>query len=108
MDAEHKLVLQVVNGKRTKKNTKLLLRLTAKRLKNKPPRLITSDEYQPYQAAILEAFGKKRVPKRTGKRGRPRRACYRPPKALVYATVHKTRVKGRVKKATYKPYGNSS
>jgi hypothetical protein len=32
LDAEHKLVLQVLNGKRTKRNTKLLVRLTAKRL----------------------------------------------------------------------------
>jgi len=64
-DAPHKLVLQVVNGKRTLKNTKKLVRLTAKRLQNKPPRLITSDEYKPYKKAILEVFGMKRPPKRT-------------------------------------------
>jgi hypothetical protein len=29
----------------------------AKRLKNKVPRLITSDEYKPYKKAILRAFG---------------------------------------------------
>jgi len=98
LDAEHKLVLQVVNGKRTKKNTKLLVQKTAERLKNKPPRLITSDEYKPYKEALLQAFGKKRMPRRTGKRGRPRKPCYRPPSDLVYATVCKTRVKGRVNK----------
>jgi IS1 family transposase len=102
LDAEHKLVLEVVNGKRTEKNTKLLVRKTAKRLKNKPPRLITSDEYKPYKKAILEAFGTKKSSRRTGKRGRPTKASYRVPKELVYATVHKTRVKGRVKKIDYR------
>jgi IS1 family transposase len=102
LDAEHKLVLQVVNGKRTKRNTKLLVRLTAKRLKNRVPRLITSDEYKPYKEAILKEFGDKRVPKRTGKRGRPKKPSYRPKAELVYATVHKTRVKGKVKKIDYR------
>jgi IS1 family transposase len=102
LDAEHKLVLQVVNGKRTVKNTKRLVRLTAQRLKNKPPRLMTSDEYPAYPGAILEAFGEKRKPKRMFKRGRPKKPSYRPPPDLVYATVHKTRVKGRVKKIDYR------
>jgi IS1 family transposase len=61
LDAEHKLVLAVVNGKRTEKNTKRLVRKTAQCLKNKPPRLMTSDEYKPYKQAILEAFGTKRT-----------------------------------------------
>jgi IS1 family transposase len=102
LDAEHKLVIQVVNGKRTKKNTKRLVRLTAKRLNNRVPRLITSDEYKPYTEAILESFGKEQVPKRTGKRGRPKKTSYRPKPNLVYATVHKIRVKGRVKKIDYR------
>ena len=100
-DAEHKLVLQVVNGKRTIKNTRELVRLTARRLQ-KVPRLITSDEYKPYKKAILEAFGKKKESKRTGKRGRPKKPRYQLPKDLVYATVHKTRVKGRVTKIDYR------
>jgi IS1 family transposase len=102
LDAETKLVLSVVNGKRTVKNTKTLVQDVAKRLKHKPPRLMTSDEYKPYKSAILEAFGDKRVPRRTGKRGRPKKPRYRPPKGLVYATVHKTRVKGRVKRIDYR------
>ena len=102
LDAPHKLVLAVVNGKRTIKNTKKLVRLTAQRLQNRIPRLITSDEYKPYKTAILESFGEKKEAKRTGKRGRPKKPCYRPPKDLVYATVHKTRVKGRVKKIDYR------
>jgi IS1 family transposase len=83
LDAEHKLVLQVVCGKRTEKNTKELVRLTAKRLQHKIPRLITSDEYKPYTAAILESFGEKQEPERTGKRGRPKKPTYHPPKDLV-------------------------
>ena len=102
LDAEHKLVLEVINGKRTETNTKKLVRLTAKRLKYKPPRLITSDEYKPYKKAILEAFGNKRVPRRTGKRGRPKRPRYRPKPDLVYAMVHKVRVQGKVKKIEYR------
>jgi len=95
-------VLQVVNGKRTKRSTRRLVRLTAKRLQNRVPRLITSDEYKPYTEAILESFGDKKVPKRTGKRGRPKKPHYRPKPGLVYATVHKIRKKGRVKKIEYR------
>jgi IS1 family transposase len=102
LDPEHKLVLEVVNGKRTAANTRLLVRKTAKRLKNRVPRMITSDEYKPYKKAIGETWGVKRTPKRTGKRGRPRKPRYRPKPNLVYATVHKTRVKGRVTKIDYR------
>jgi len=40
------------------KKTELFVRKTARRLKNKPPRLMTSDDYKPYKEAILKAFGK--------------------------------------------------
>jgi IS1 family transposase len=98
LDAENKLVLEVGNGKRTEKNTEQLVQKTATRLQNRVPRLITSDAHSPYKKAILKAWGKKKVPRRTGKRGRPKKACYRPPKDLVYATVCKQRVRGRVNK----------
>jgi hypothetical protein len=86
IDAEYKLVLEVVNGKRTEANAERLVKNTAKRLKNKAPRLITSNEYKPYQKAILKAFGEKRTPQRTGRRGRPKRPRYHPKNDLVYAT----------------------
>jgi hypothetical protein len=38
----------------------------------------------------------------TGRRGRPKKAKYRPAKELVYATVHKVREKGRLKKIEYR------
>jgi len=102
LDAEHKLVLALVVGKRTKKNTRLLVQKTAKCLQNKPPRLMTSDEWKAYEQAILEAFGERQVSPPTGLRGRPRRPTFVPPEELVYATVHKTRVKGRVSKISYR------
>ncbi len=102
LDAEHKLVLQVVNGKRTEENTKSLVQKTAERLNFKAPRLITSDEWRSYEKAILEAFGEKHVPPPTGLPGRPRGAFYVPTEELVYATVHKTRKKGRVTKISYR------
>ena len=102
LDAETKLVLALVVGKRTKKNTKQLVQKTANVLQNRPPQLLTSDEWQAYVPAMLEAFGECRVPPTTGKRGRPRRPVFVPPKDLVYATVHKTRVKGRVTKIDYR------
>jgi IS1 family transposase len=83
IDAEHKLVLEVVNGKRTEENTKALVQNTAKRLKNKPPRLITSDEWRVYEKAILEAFGERHVPPPTGLPGRPRGAFYVPTEDLA-------------------------
>ena len=101
-DAEHKLVLQVENGKRTKENTKEVVKNTAKRLGGKIPRLITSDGYKVYEEAILETFGEKQEPERTGKPGRPKKATYIPPPDLVYATVDKTRKNGRVVKIDFR------
>lgn len=57
IDAEHKLVLEVVNGKHTLENTKILVENMAERLDTTKPLLITSDEFKPYVKAILEAFG---------------------------------------------------
>jgi IS1 family transposase len=95
-------VLEVVNGKRTEENTELLVQKTAKRLKNKAPRLVTSDEYKPYKKALLKAFGERHVPEPTGLPGRPRAVFFVPPQELVYATVCKTREKGRVTKIDYR------
>jgi hypothetical protein len=58
--------------------------------------LITTDEYAPYRGAILQVYGATVTPPRTGKRGRPRKPYRVAPASLLYATVHKTRRKGRV------------
>jgi IS1 family transposase len=60
--------------------------------------LITTDDYPAYRTAILNAYGETVVPPRTGQRGRPRGAYRVPPPDLKYATVHKTRRRGRVVK----------
>jgi len=73
-----------------------------KRTEGRIPNLITTDEYATYKTAILEAYGEEVIPERTGKPGRPK-APYRVPLAdLKYATVHKTRKKGRVVKIDYR------
>lgn len=57
---------------------------------------ITSDEYKPYREAILHAYGEEFTPPRPRGPGRPPKPRLVAPPGLVYATVHKTRRKGRV------------
>jgi hypothetical protein len=59
-------------------------------------RLMTSDAYPAYEAAILHAYGQEVTPPRTGKPGRPKATREVPPASLTYATVEKVRRKGRV------------
>jgi IS1 family transposase/transposase-like protein len=96
LDPEHRLVVSVVPGERTAESVRELVGDVKERLGGRAPRLITTDEYSPYEGAILEAFGREVVPPRTGRRGRPRSPYKVAPEGLNYATVHKTRKKGRV------------
>jgi IS1 family transposase len=98
LDPDHRLVVSVVPGKRTAANTAALVRDFRRRTSCRLMSLMTTDEYAPYRGAILEAYGETVTPPRTGKRGRPRTAYRVPPAGLLYATVHKTRSKGRVVK----------
>jgi hypothetical protein len=59
-------------------------------------KLITTDEYPAYETAILQAYGQTIVPPRTGRPGRPRAPYKVTPQDLCYATVRKTRKKGRM------------
>jgi IS1 family transposase len=86
----------VVPGERTAESVRELVSDVKERLGGRAPELITTDEYSAYEGAILEAFGTEVVPPRTGKRGRPRKPYKVAPAGLQYATVHKTRKKGRV------------
>jgi IS1 family transposase len=97
-DPEHRLVVSVVPGKRTAENVKALVDDFKARTGGRLPRLITTDEYAPYETAILEAYGEEITPERTGKPGRPAGPYTVAPVGLNYATVHKTREKGRVVK----------
>lgn len=95
-DPEHRLVVSVVPGKRTAKNIEKLVADFKKKTGGRIMNLMTSDEYKPYKKAILKAYGRKTTPVHTGKRGRPKGSRRVPVKGLTYATVHKTRRKGRV------------
>jgi IS1 family transposase len=98
LDSEHRLVLEVVPGKRTGKRVRQLVAAAKRRTGGRRMRLLTRDEYKPYRREILAAYGVKEPGVRTGKRGRPRAPQIVPPPDLLYATVHKTRRKGRVVK----------
>jgi hypothetical protein len=99
-DPEHRLVVSVVPGERTAESVRELVGDVKERLGGRAPMLITTEEYSPYEGAILEAFGTEVVPPRTGRRGRPRSPYKVAPDGLNYATVHKTRKKGRVVEVT--------
>jgi IS1 family transposase len=96
LDADSRLVLSVVVGRRIPENADLLLADVKRRLGGRCPERITTDEYAAYEAAILNTFGAVVVPPRTGKPGRPAGPRVVPPGGLRYATVHKTRQNGRV------------
>ena len=102
-DPEHRLVISVVPGKRTLRNVKKLVADFKKRTEGRIMNLITSDEYKPYRKAILKAYGKNiRVPHFRW-RNRPDGIWRVPVEGLTYATVHKTRRKGRVVKIDLRP-----
>ena len=70
------------------------------RLKGKP--LFVSDELPHYGTVLAELFCKLISPEPTGKRGRPRSPERVLDEDLDYATVHKTRIRGRVVKVECK------
>ena len=98
LDPDHRLVLEVFVGKRLGDNAVFLLEGVRDRLGGRAPELVTSDEYAAYHEALLTVFGRVEVPPRTGKPGRPAGPRVVPPAGMSYATVHKTRTKGRVVK----------
>jgi hypothetical protein len=97
-DPQSRLVLSAVVGKRTAENAVRLLEDVKARLGGRVPESITTDEHSAYPEALLQVFGEEQVPPRTGKPGRPAGPRRVPPAGLSYATVHKTRAKGRVVK----------
>lgn len=97
-DPEHKLVVSVVPGKRTRKNVHQLVADFHRRTQGRLMQLITSDEYKPYRDAILAVYGETYPRRRRGRRGRHPNPGRRPAPGLLYAVVHKHRRKGRVVK----------
>ena len=96
LDAEHRLVVSVVVGKRSAEHVGLLVEDFRQRTEGRLMNLMTSDENPAYAEAILESYGQEYQPRRRGGRGQRPAPRKRPPKGLKYATVHKTREKGRV------------
>jgi IS1 family transposase len=98
MDAEHRLVLAVVPGKRTAENCRELVKQVHQRMGGKVPRLITTDEYPSYSVAIQQVYAKRVVPLTVlpKRPGRPRSEKKVVPRALNYAVVHKHREDGKV------------
>ena len=97
-DPVHRVVVSVIPGKRTAENVEALVEDFKTRTGGRMMDLIVTDEYPSYEVAILHAYGERVTPPPTGKRGRPRGPRLAPPEDLLYATVHKTRRKGRVVK----------
>lgn len=107
LDPEHRLVLSVVPGRRTTESVKAVVTDTQRRTGGRVMRLITTDEYAAYEGALLEAYGVTVTPPRTGRRGRPKAPYRVPAPGLRYATVVKTREKGRVVKVAFRAFFGS-
>jgi IS1 family transposase len=95
-DPDNRLVLSVLVGKRLAENAEYLLEDVKQRLGGRTPVLITTDELSAYEEVIRKVFGQQVIPPHTGKPGRPAGPRREVPAGLHYATVHKTRKKGRV------------
>ena len=97
-DPEHRLVLKVVNGKRSHLHVRTVLDAVKRILAGRIPRLVTSDEFDAYYSELLRQYGVWDQPERRGNRGRNPHPRLEPPEELLYATVHKTRENGTVVK----------
>jgi hypothetical protein len=92
--------VRVVPGKRTEVKTHQLVQDFKARTGGRLMNRLTSDEYPAYKTAIFAAYAQEQKQPRTGRPGRPKKPKKVLPKGLKYATVHKERANGRVKKVT--------
>lgn len=95
-DPIHKLVVAFVVGEHEQPQAETLLRRFKARLAEGLLPYLTSDELPHYAEAILKVFGRWVQPERKGSRGRFPQPRLEPVPGLCYATVNKTRAKGRV------------
>jgi IS1 family transposase len=99
-DAEHRLVLGVIFGKRSATRILTLLERVKKQLDGRVPRLVTSDELASYQTVLKQVWRSAAAPEQD--RRCKLRKKYKQPipaapdPALNYATVCKQRKNGRV------------
>jgi IS1 family transposase len=99
-DAEHRLVLGVVFGKRSATRILTLLKQVKQQLDARVPRLVTSDEFSSYARVLKQVWPS--VPpapeqdQRCKLREKHKQPIRSPDPALNYATVCKQRENGRV------------
>jgi len=96
IDAESRLVLAVVPGRRDAEAVEEVVGEVKDRTGGRVPDLATSDEYGAYETALLNAYGEEVVTTATGRPSRKMVADKAPPAGFNYATVEKRREKGRV------------
>lgn len=92
-----KLIIHAVIGKRTEAQAKRFIVGLVGKLSGPSP-LFSSDELPHYQTMLAGCYSTSIPVASTGKRGRPKKAIVQIDPELKYATVHKTRDKGRVVK----------
>src|SRR5205823_6256861 len=88
IDAESRLVLSVVPGRRSEEHTLLLVQDVAARTGGAPLELFTSDENPASAWALLEVYGEWMQPQRQGTRGRHPNPVLVPPQDLTYFTLY--------------------
>lgn len=97
VDPATKLMVSLVQGpSRDQETCDKLVEDFADRTRHEPPDLATTDEHAPYKNSFLKTYGHDYRPRRRAKVGRKRKVKKRGPTGMVYATVKKTREKGRV------------
>jgi IS1 family transposase len=95
-DPEHRLVLDVVFGRREQRNIQKLVKSVKKQLGGRLPRLITTDGYVGYAEVFRRVFGRLIKPRRQPGQRNPE-GCWREvPAELTFATVQKVMDNGHV------------
>lgn len=106
IDTPTRLIVCFLIGDRTLQDARRFLKDLISRTDEQP--LFTSDELSHYADGLKELFHQLILPQPTGRPGRPRNPEKVIDEDLDYATVHKTREKGRVVKVETKVVFGSS
>jgi IS1 family transposase len=96
IDSNTRLIVCYLVGNRTLESCREFLKELSSRVDNVP--LFMSDELPHYKTVLADIYSEEIPVERTGKRGRPRKPGRKINPELDYATVHKTRKKGKVVK----------
>jgi hypothetical protein len=96
MDPATRLIVCYLIGDRTLESCREFLQDLSARVDNTP--LFVTDELPHYKTVLSEIYSEEIPVEKTGKRGRPRKPERKINSDLDYATVHKTRKKGKITK----------